>query len=302
MDLRQLEMLVAIADHGSFSAAARSLHTVQSNVSTHIARLEREVGARCVDRATGELTEEGRVVVDRARRVQVELDDLRSDMASLREEITGRVRVGIIGTVARWAVSPLLEALEGAHPGIDLLVLDATTTSLVPQLVAGALDLAVINLPADHPDISFDPLFREETVLVAPEGHPLHDRDRVGLADLASVRLLLPARGTSFRDDLDAACAEQQVELSPQAEIDGMRLLASLAFSGFGAAIVPATATLGEVGGDWSRIPVDGGVHRVVGIARRKRGLLSAPGRAVLDLTAEVLRTHAETHESVGLS
>ena len=63
MDLRQLAALVAVADEGSFSAAARSLHTVQSNVSTHIARLERELGAVLVDRTRGTLTEEGEVVV-----------------------------------------------------------------------------------------------------------------------------------------------------------------------------------------------------------------------------------------------
>ncbi len=302
MDLRQLEMLVAIADHGSFSAAARSLHTVQSNVSTHIARLEREVGATCIDRSTGQLTDEGQAVVDRARRIHAELDDLRSDVASLRDQVIGRVRVGIIGTVARWAVSPLLQALADSHPRIDLVVLDATTTSLVPQLVAGALDLAVINLPADHPDITFDPLFDEETVLIAPEGHPLHDRERVDLGDLAGVPLLLPAPGTSFRDDLDAACAEHRIELTPRAEIDGMRLLASLTFSGFGAAIVPATAAPGWIGGTWRRIPVDGGVHRVVGVARRKRGMLSTPGRAVLEVLVEVLQTHAADQGSVTLA
>jgi LysR family hydrogen peroxide-inducible transcriptional activator len=302
MDLRQLDMLVAIADHGSFSAAARSLHTVQSNVSTHIARLEREVGATCIDRSTGQLTDEGQAVVDRARRIQSEIDDLRSDVASLRDQITGRVRMGIIGTVARWAVSPLLQALADTHPGIDLVVLDATTTSLVPQLVSGALDLAVVNLPADHPDITFDPLFDEEAVLIAPEGHPLHDRERVSLPDLSGVPLLLPAPGTSFRDDLDAAAAEQQVELTARAEIDGMRLLASLTFSGFGAAIVPATAAPGWIGGSWRRIPVDGGVHRVVGIARRKRGMLSTPGRAVLEVLVDVLRAHASEQESVLLT
>ena len=59
MDLRQLGALVAVADHRSFSAAARALHTVQSNISTHVARLERELGVTLVDRATGKLTPEG---------------------------------------------------------------------------------------------------------------------------------------------------------------------------------------------------------------------------------------------------
>ena len=76
MDLRQLAALTAVADHRSFSAAARALHTVQSNVSTHVARLERELGAVFVDRTTGLLTEAGELVVARARRIQAELDAL----------------------------------------------------------------------------------------------------------------------------------------------------------------------------------------------------------------------------------
>jgi len=94
MDLRQLAALVAVADEGSFSAAARSLNTVQSNVSTHIARLERELGAVLVDRAGGMLTEEGEVVVERARRIQRELESLRTDVASLLHQVSGQVRLG----------------------------------------------------------------------------------------------------------------------------------------------------------------------------------------------------------------
>ena len=81
-----------------------------------------------------------------------------------------------------------------------------------------------------------------------------------------------------------------------------MRLLASLTFSGFGAAIVPATAAPGWIGGTWRRIPVDGGINRVVGVARRKRGMLSTPGRAVLEVLVEVLQTHAAEQGSVSLA
>ena len=88
MDLRQLTTLVAIADHGSFSAAARALYTVQSNVSGHVARLERELGVTLVDRQRGGLTDEGVIVVDRARRVLHELEDLAEiGRASCRERV-----------------------------------------------------------------------------------------------------------------------------------------------------------------------------------------------------------------------
>src|SRR3954466_981325 len=111
MDLRQLGALVAVADHRSFSAAARALHTVQSNISTHVARLERELGVTLVERATGKLTPEGQAVVRRARRVQLKGEALVADVAAVNSEITGVTGIGVIGTTARWLVPPLLEAM-----------------------------------------------------------------------------------------------------------------------------------------------------------------------------------------------
>src|SRR3546814_7572597 len=89
MDLRQLNALIVVSEVGSFSAAARVLHTVQSNISTHIARLERDLGATLVDRSSGSLTQEGEAVVARARHIQVEVDAITADIAALRDEITG---------------------------------------------------------------------------------------------------------------------------------------------------------------------------------------------------------------------
>src|SRR5262245_60855957 len=143
MDFRQLTVLIAVAETGSFSAAARSMHTVQSNISTHIARLERELGVSLANRADGRLTEEGEVVLRRARHIQGELDALTADVAALRDEVTGQVRFGCIGTAARWLVPLVLEQLQRAHPKVQVVVVDATTSQLVPALLRGELDLAV---------------------------------------------------------------------------------------------------------------------------------------------------------------
>ncbi len=293
MDLKQLRALVAVSEHRSFSAAARALHTVQSNVSTHVSRLEREIGVVLIDRATTTLTEEGRVVVERARRIEAEFAALESDVAAVRDEVRGRVRVGVIGTTARWLVPPLLGEVERVHPAVSLVILDATTTSLVLQLADGQLDMAVVNLPMSEPDLSIEPLFDEERVLVVPAGHPLYDEPSVTFEALAEHRLLLEATGTAFRDELDAQAAAHGVELQAQAELDGMRLLASLAFSGFGAAILPASAAPSWVGGEWRRLPIEGAQSRSVGLARRRRGLPSAADRAVAELIRGVVRAHA---------
>jgi len=303
MDLKQLRALLAVAEHQSFSSAARALHTVQSNVSTHVSRLEREMGVTLIDRATNTLTEEGQVVAERARRIEAEFSALDSDVSSLRDEVRGRVRIGVIGTTARWIVPLLLDALAERHPAIALVVLDATTSSLVPQLVGGQIDLAIVNSPVVEPDVLIQALFEEELVVVAPLGHPLSGRDQISLGDLAGHELLLEAQGTSFREDIDAQAAQVGVELIAQAEFDGMRLLASLAFAGYGAAILPASAApVGAAGGEWTSTTITGATRRSVGLARRRRGLPSAAERAVGDVIVEVVRVQAPLQPGIHLA
>jgi LysR family hydrogen peroxide-inducible transcriptional activator len=299
VDLRQLNALLAVADHGSFSAAARATHTVQSNVSTHVARLEKEVGVALIDRATGRLTEEGEVVATRARRIHAELEAMYADLASKHDQIAGGDRVGVIVTTARWLVPRLVEAMAERHPKVRVVVVDATTTSLLLQLTTGRLDLAVINLPIEDPEVATERLFDEDRLLVVPEGHPLHERDRLVLADLAGEPLLLEPKGTAFRDQLDRQCADAGIELESQAEVDGMRLLASLAFQGFGAALLPASAAPSWVGGAWKRVPVDGLVGRSVGLATPRRGMLSAPARALRDVLRDNVTREAPNQPGI---
>ena len=299
MDLKQLQSLLAVAEHGSFSAAARATHTVQSNVSTHIARLERELGAPLVDRGSGRLTEEGEAAVARARRIQAELAALTADVAALRDEVRGSVRFGVIGSIGRWLVPDLLGAMRDRHPNVELVIVDATTTSLLPQLLDGGLDLAVVNLPVTDPAIAVDHLFEEERILVVPTGHPLADRVEVSVADLVPHGLILEPRGTAFRDELDQAALAAGVSLHPVAEVDGMTMVASLAFRGFGPAILPTTATLDEPVGEWVPIPVSDLQHRAVGLARRRAGRLAAPARALRDVVHELVSDLAPRHEGV---
>lgn len=296
MDLRQLAALVAVADHGSFSSAAAALHTVQSNVSTHVARLERELGATLVDRSAGRLTEEGAAVVDRARRVRSELDALVADVAAIRGEVSGNVRIGVIGTTARWLVPRLLETMSARHPNVRMFVVDATSTSLEPQLANGALDIAVVNLPVPAPDLASTALFDEDLVLVVPPDHPLATRANLKLKHLDGLELLLAAPNTAYRHEIDVATAAAGITLVPKAELDGVRLMASLTFEGHGPAILPATAIPAwlEPGG-WRPVPVDGLPRRHVGVAQRRRGLPSAPARALLEVLHEVVAEGTRT-------
>lgn len=300
MDLRQLQALVAVAEQGTFSAAADALATVQSNVSAHIARLEKELGATLVDRSAGRLTEEGQAVVDRARRIEAELEAITADVASMRSDVTGRVRVGIIGTTARWLVPQLLDEMATRHPGVAMEIVDATSTSLEPQLVNGRLDLAVVNLPLPAPELTTSPLFDEDLLLFVPTDSPFAGgADEVDVARLAEVDLFLPPRGTSFRDLLDAAARKAGVTLKARAELDGLRLIASLAISGQGAAVLPSTAVPSHLQGETRPVRVAGLPRREVGVAQRKRGLPGAPARVFLEVLHDLVA--AEARPEVGL-
>lgn len=289
MDLRQLTTLVAIADHGSFSAAARAMYTVQSNVSGHIARLERELGVTLVDRQRGGLTDDGAVVVERARRVIHELDDISAEMASRGDEVRGDSRIGVIGTTARWILPQMLTHIGDLHPGIHIVIHEGNTTNLIPRLLSQHLDGALTHLPVDDPELAVEPLFAEDLVLLAHSKHRLSNRDEVGLAELAGEPLLLPPLGTALRRVLDRAASSVDIELEAQVEIDGVRLMASLAFEGYGATIVPATAIPRRLQGDFKRINVPELPRRVVGWVQRRRPNPGAATRAVLGVLREVV-------------
>lgn len=290
MDLRQLNHLIAVAEHQSFSAAARALHTVQSNVSTHVAKLEKELGAALIDRHTMQPTAEGRAVLERARRIRTELQAINDDIVSMRHEVAGEVRIGCIGTTGRWMASPLLGRLAERHPALRPVLVDATTTSLTPRVLDGDLDMAIVNTPVAEAGLESEPLFDEERIIVAPADHPLADRGTIDVADLAEHPVMLTPRGTTFRDAIDQELAAAGVRLTAAAEVDGLRLLASLAYQGYAPALLPASAVSGYPDGNWSLVHVEGLARRSVGLVRNRRTTPSMPIRAAREVVLDVIR------------
>ena len=292
MELRQLAAIVALADHGTFSAAADALGTVQSNVSTHVARLERELGAPLFDRSRGALTEEGVAAVARARRVLAEIESLTADVSAVRNVLSGRVRLGIIGTTARWLSPMLMQSISERHPGVHIGVVEGSSAELSARVLAGRLDLAVSTLPVADDDLAGEALFEEDLVLVVARDDPLAGRELIDLADLRGLPLLLPMPGTAFRRELDTLLGTGRPggqTLTAKAELDGVRLIASLTFDGHGPAILPATAIPEYLADRWVPVSLRGLPRRRVGIITRRRGLLSAPARAVRSLLHQAI-------------
>lgn len=286
---------MAISDQGSFSGAAASLHTVQSNVSGHIKRLERELGVELVDRQTGQLTDEGRTVEGRARAAHAEIDAIPADLAALRHQVVGSVRVGMIATTARWLVPLLLDRLASAHPGIRLLTTEATSTALGVMLAGGGLDCAVVNLPLSTAELRLRSLFDEDIVLLISKDHPVARSEEIGVGELAGMDLLLPAPHTGFREELDQAARNAGITLRSKADIDGLLLLAALVLKGYGPALLPATA-LPDLQGAYRSVRVQGLPKRHVGVALRKRGRPTAQTRALLDVLEGVTSIFVAGH------
>jgi DNA-binding transcriptional LysR family regulator len=289
MELRQLNALLAVGDHGSFSAAAEALDTVQSNVSTHVRKLEDELGTVLIDRAAGRLTPAGEVVAARARRIASELDALAADVTALYREVSGTVRLGIIGTTARWMVPQLLDIVPSRYPEVRLVVMESSREELNAQITAGRVDIAVLTFPPVAPvELQMIPLIEEDIVLVLPPDHPLASHDVVEMTDLDGVPLLLPLPGSSFRDDLDAMARQVGVTLRPAAQMGSVALIAALTAERCCPSILPAGGLPSYMRDIWRMVPLVGMEPRVVGAVYRRRSLLAAPGRAVLDVMTEI--------------
>lgn len=290
MDIRQLEALVGIADYGTFSATAEVLGTVQSNISSRIAHLEKELNTQLVDRSTGALTPSGEIVVARARRILSEVSSVATDVGALDAQIRGQVSVGTIGTTGRWIIPQLLSHQRLTYPFINLLIFEGTNSTLEPQLVTGRLDLAVLAQPVISNDLAETHLFSEDLVLVVPSSHPLAQRSTpVALTELAELDLLLPLTGTALRRSIDQACQRAGVILRPIIELDGVRTLASLAFDGHGPAILPATAMSSHIRPEFVALPVEGLQARKVALATRRYGFPSTPVRAIRELIVDMM-------------
>jgi LysR family hydrogen peroxide-inducible transcriptional activator len=290
VEIRQLEALVGIDDHGTFSGAAEALGTVQSNISSRIARLEAELGTELVDRAHGVTTESGRVVVARARRILSELGAIAADVSELRADVRGRVTLGMIGSGGRWLVPLLVDAQRQRYPNIALHIVEGSNSTLIPQLVQGLLDISVLAGPVDVPELTCTDLFDEDLVLIVPRDHALAGETIVSFATLSHYEFLLPLSGTPIRREIDAASRAHDVELRPLLEMDGLRTIASLTFDGLGIAILPASMLSRHLRSTFVAVPIEGIPRRRVLLVGRRFGFPAAPVRAVTALLNEVVR------------
>lgn len=276
MELRHLDTLLAIAEEGSFTAAADALATVQSNVSQQVRQLEAELGAELLTRTRhGAIpTECGDRVLDRARRVRRELEAMRADLSMLQGLEAGDASFGIVGTASRWVVPRLVAVLRGRAPGIRLRVNEGASERLVTEVLSGELAQAVVTEPVHERRLVIETLLDEALVGVVPAEVPLPDGP-VFLDALVALGLgfVLPPAGNPLRTEVDHAAGARNLHLPVVVEVEGIRLVSDLVAAGAGCSVLPETAVPTELHG----------VRTValMGVPPRRLGLISARDSAL---------------------
>ncbi len=294
MDLRQLEALLAVAEEGSFTAAADRLHTVQSNISGHVHQLETELGVQLLVRSRrGTVpTEFGVRVLDRARAIRSELEALGKDLSMLQGLETGHATLGVVGTVSRSLVPALVVEMRRVAPALSLRLTEGASERLALEVAERELASAVVTEPVMDPRLVVEHLRDEDLVGLIPSSLSFGAREPVELSKLAEHLVILPPKGNPLRDEVDDAARAEHVELRCPIEVEGIRLIADLVASGAGVSILPETA-----------VPDDHPEVRTVRIARmppRRLALITARGvqlsladQAVHDAVRALVRASA---------
>ena len=289
-----LETFLAIHRAGSISAASEVLHLSQPAVTRRLQALEHQLGAPLFDRTRQglRLSTAGEVLLPHAERATAaELDALRAVAEHLHGD-TGRVTLGVVGSLAgRW-LSDVITDVVADHPGIDLVVSTATSQQIRDQVLRGDLVLGIGYARPTDPDLEVRVLFHEALVVVAAPSHPCAGR-RIALKDLRGERWLmfpeLPSQPESSGSIAARLLEQHHVPAEQIRPIDSLSAQRAMARAGYGLAFVPDSAVADDIAaGDLVTLDVrDARVTAPVTLLTRRAGYLSRAARAVIErLTA----------------
>jgi LysR family hydrogen peroxide-inducible transcriptional activator len=240
--LKQFRYFDQLARHGHFGRAAEACGISQPALSVQIKELEQELGAVLFERGARQvrLTAFGEEFAGRVRDILRAVDELGDMARASGNTLSGRLRIGVIPTVAPYLLPTIISGLSQSHPALELHVRETVTPKLIAELEEGRLDAAIVALPVSEPALAEVALFDENFVLVRPseeEGKPVPDRD-----SLREMRLLLLEEGHCFRDQALSFCTLNSV--MPRELLDGSSLstLVQMVGAGIGVTLIPEMA------------------------------------------------------------
>ncbi|WBL19375.1 LysR family transcriptional regulator [Citricoccus sp. NR2] len=239
-----LESFLAVVDEQSFSAAADKIHRSQSRVSSHVAALERSVGAVLFDRRHRpvQLTDAGELYLPFARKTIETLDRGAEAIAEMSQQVRGVVVVGSHPSASAGFLVPIIAQLAEAYPNVRIEPVEGTTTALSDKLQAGTIDIAIRGAWPPQPDtsLSYHPLWQEPLVALIPAGHPLAGTtdplDPIDLAEYPVVCVGLP--GGQIEPEITRAADTWGISLSLAYHTQQPQTLVQMARGGLGLGLV----------------------------------------------------------------
>jgi DNA-binding transcriptional LysR family regulator len=280
-DLQQLQAFVAVAERGSFRAAAEQIHLSAPALSRRIDKLETILGARLFNRTTRavELTSMGRVFLGRARAALDDLEFAILGISDIAASSSGRVTVACVPSAAIHFLPSVLGTFTELYPLIRVRVIDEAADQVLASVVSGESDFGISFVGSQVPGVDFEPIHTDPFVLAMRREHRLAGRASLAWSDLGDERLLTAARSSGNRQLLDDAMARAGVDPIYHLEVSHMATLLGMVEAGLGVAAVPRLA-LPESHPSMVGVALHGpAVSRVLGLTTRHGASLRAPAK-----------------------
>lgn len=288
INLDRLRTLLAVADLGSFAAAAKALHLAPPTVTLHVAQLEARLGARLLHRAPAGVTatSAGSLLIDRARRLLSDADDLLQTVQRQIAARGGRVRLGASTGALAHLLPQVLESLALRHPEIDVQVAVMTSEEALARVAAGRLDVGIVALPQPVlPGLQVQAWRRDPVMAFIPAGW--QPPRRVSPAWLAARPLIANDRSTRLSRQTAEWFAAAGQRPQPRIELNYNDAMKSLVAAGYGAALLPMEAGAPPPDSRISVRPLKPALSRALGLAHRARpddGATEATLQALLEM------------------
>lgn len=250
VDLRQLEILRAVADTGSFTAAGHQLHLSQSAVSRQILLLEEELDEQLFLRASGKIriTPAGTTLLALSRRLFEDIDATRSSILESRQTLAGTLRLVGGMTVCLYVFPVLMKEFRRVHPAVEVKLTPGPTPRVVRMLRSGAADLGLVTLPVEDPNLIIEPVIEEELLLVMAPQHPLARKKEITADELARQPFVLFEAGSNSRRTIEEFFRKEQISPKVVTETENVEIIKALVRVRMGISIVPYQAVAREVG------------------------------------------------------
>ena len=242
LTLKHLRYIEAVAEHGHFGRAASACSITQPALSMQIKELEAIVGAPLIERSTRQihLTPLGEDFVNRARKILISVDELGNLVKVSASPFSGRLRLGVIPTVAPYLLSEVIGALSDQFPSLELEVQETITEPLIESLLQFRIDFAIVALPISEPALQEFALFDEEFVLVRQAKDA--DQPVPNPELLQTMRLLLLEEGHCFRDQALSFCNLSAPRSLQLMEGSSLTTLVQMVGANMGVTLIPEMA------------------------------------------------------------